>query len=471
LKYTRILFILGAALLLGRGVTAVRADETRSPDQVLSDALPEKALPQLQEILVNAMLNAPRVIDAGLNVDQSDATVMSARSPLLPHASLNVSPGLVYQKQKYENAPPNATTSVSLFYNAGISQPVYHWGALKKGLQSAQLQKAISERNLGEVRRTLASEVRRTYFNMISSANARVVEDQGLKRLQADQEYFKGQAEAGFALPGMGDSYALQISDYKLQMRRSENNYQSQWRAFRLLTGMDSLQPSTPLPREVPPLNTKVGGVLDDLAQSLGGYTPAELANAEDRMKVEQLNYDIAKTRLRPQLDFALSASQQNQNAGGDPNRPPVLTQNYAATLNVNWNLFDGFATQAAKRSAVISLRKARTAREQSERDSQESLRNQVETLRVNWQSLQRTEGILTDSRAYVETAKKDYEAGLSPKTVWDAAVTAADNALYAANNARADYYMQIVNYLSLRGKDPAVNPVADKKTFDAAKN
>jgi outer membrane protein TolC len=306
---------------------------------------------------------------------------------------------------------------------------------------------------------------------MISAANARVVDDRGLKKLEADHEYFKGQAAAGFVTQGTADAYETQISDYKLQMRRSDNSYQSQWRAFRLLTGMESLQPSTLLPKEIPPLDKKVGEVLDALSQSFSDFTPAEVANAADRVKVEQLNYDIAKTRLRPQFDLGLSASQQNQHAGGDASKPPVLTRYYTAALSVNWNLFDGFATQAAKRAAVISLRKARTAREQTERDYQESLRNQVETLRVNWQSLQRTEASLTDARAFVETSQKDYEAGISPKTVWDAAVIAADNALYAVNNARADYYMQIVNYLSLRGKDPAVNPVTANKTFDAAKN
>lgn len=440
------------------------------PDEVLRAALPENALPDLKVILAAAMANAPRVIDAGLNVEQSDTSVKSARAPLLPRASVSASPGLVYQKYQYEGQAPNASNSVSLFYSAGVSQPIYHWGALHKGFKSAQLQRAISERNLAEVRRALGSEVRRTYFNMISSANARAVEHQGLKNLETEHEYLKGQAKDGFITQSAADYMVTRIDDYKLQLRRSENGYQSQWRAFRILTGLESLQSSTILPKEIPPVDKKVGEVLEVLSQSFGDYTPADLANAADRVKIEQFSYEISKTRLKPQLDFSISASQQNQNAGGDGTKPPVLTQNYGAYLSVNWLLFDGLASQAAKRSAAISLRKARTARDQTERDYQENLRNQVEALRINWQTLQRTELSLTSARDSVETFKKDYESGLSPKKIWDDAVVAADSALYAANNARADYYLQIVNFLSLRGKDPAVNYRPDNNSSDASK-
>jgi hypothetical protein len=42
---------------------------------------------------------------------------------------------------------------------------------------------------------------------------------------------------------------------------------------------------------------------------------------------------------------------------------------------------------------------------------------------------------------------------------------------LQAANNARADYYLQIASYLSMRGKDPAINLVTKKQPIDASKN
>ncbi len=479
LKNYRITAVLCAVAMVGalacpvfaQPVEPVAPTAAADPDEVLRLALPENALPDLKAILAAAMANAPRVVDAGLNVEQSDTGVVSSRAQMLPRASVSANPGVVYQKYQYEDQSPSETTSLSLFYSATVSQPVYHWGAIQKGFRSAQLQKAISERNLQEVRRLLANEVRRTYFNMVNAANARSVEYQGLKNLEMEHEFLKGQAKDGFITQSTVSSMMTRIEDYKLQLRRSENGYQSQWRAFRQMTGLETLQPSTPLPQELPPVDKKVGEMLDGLSQSFSDNTPADLANAEDRAKVEQLNYEIAKTRLKPHLDFSVSASQQNQNAGGDGSKPPVLTQNYGAYLSVNWTLFDGLASQAAKRSAAISLRKARIAREQVEREYKEILRNQVETLRINWQSLQRTEVNLVSYRSSVETYRKDYEAGLVPKKVWDDAVVAADNALYAANNARAEYYLQIASYLSLRGKDPSVNYRPDNNSSDAPKN
>jgi len=447
-------------------VTAPTAD----PDEILRAALPENALPDLKAILTSAMANAPRVALSELDVLQSQTNVTSARSSLLPRASVSASPSLIHEMYQYRDKDPVARDTVSLFYNASISQPLFHWGALKKGLDSAKLQKAIVDRNYGEVRRLLAIEVRRTYFTLISETNFRGVELKALETLTKEQDFLKNREADGFVAKGSAEGYNVVISDYKLQLRRSENAYQAKWKAFRKATGIDTLN-AEGMPKEVPAVPTNVGEVLAKISSELGDYQPAELANANDKVKTEQLNYEIAKTRLRPMFDFSLGASQQNQSANNDRAEPPVLTQNYGAYFNVNWLLFDGLASQAAKRSSMISFKRQRTLRDQTERDYRDNLRDQVETLRVNWQSLQRTEEGLRDARSYVETCKNDYEAGAVPKQVWEAAEKNAESALFNTNNSRADFYLQIVNYLSLRGKDPAVNYKASNNSSDAFKN
>jgi len=473
LKLNRSFLILGAALLLGSGATSTYAGaDISTTDDVLIASLPEKALPELREILAKAMIYAPRAIDSGLNLEQAGTSVKIARSPMLPNASGYFNTGAIYERYQY----PTSNTSSShliqaLTYNAGVSQPIYRWGALKKGFQSAQLQRAIAERNVGETRRLLAIDVRRSYFNLIVANKAREIEAVGLANLEQERAFLKQQAADGFVTQGIADFATTQINDYQLQMRRSENSYQAQWTAFRQLTGIENLQPSDALPKEIPVIATKLGDVVKNLSNQPGDYRPASLVNADDNVRSEQLNYEIVKTRLRPQLSASLSASQDNRTPDNNSLGQKQLVTSFYAYATVNWNIFDGFTTQALKQSSLIRLRQLKNSREQAERDYHESLKNQADTLSINWESLQRTEEGLSSARSNVETLQKDYEAGFGPKKVWDDAKLAADNALQAANNARADYYMQIVNYLSLRGKDPVVNPATKKQTSNAAKN
>jgi outer membrane protein TolC len=359
-----------------------------------------------------------------------------------------------------------------LSYNGGISQPVYHWGALKKGYQSAQLQRAISSRNVGEIRRALAIDIRRAYFSLISTANGLESEKATLVNLETEKTFLKQQAADGFVTQSVADYTDTRIKDFKLQMQRSQNSFNSQWLAYCDLTGSDRASPVPTFPKEIPAVGKDLTLILEGLSPQPNSYVPASLLNVDDSIHVERLNYEIASTRLRPHFGVSLNANRGYHSPdtavgfGG-----PYVVTSFSANATVNWSIFDGFSTQAAKQSSLIRQRQLKNSRDQAERDYRETMKSLVINLRLNWESLKRTEEGLSSARSSVSTYQKDYEAGFAPKQAWEAAKAGAESTQQAVNNARADYYIQIVNYLSLRGKDPAVNLTAKKQTFDAAKN
>jgi len=459
-------------LLLGRSTVVVWAAEVQTGDEALIAALPEKAMPELQEILAKAMRNAPRVMSAGLDLELAGTSVKMARAPMLPSLSAGYNFGLLTEKYTYPANPTlnSSKTSLAATYSVYASQPLFRWGALKKGYQSAQLQRAISERNLSEVRRALAIDVRRTYFNLISAANSRETERTTLANLEKDRDFYKQQQVDGFVTSSTVVSAERGIVAFKLQMRRTDSSYEAQWRAFRQMAGLEEVYSQT-LPREIPALSKNLEPVVQSLSDEVGATSPINLLNADDSIRAEQLNYEIYKTRLRPQLGLSLSAYQDRRSPNNNTDYQRTDITDYSALTTVSWNIFDGYTTKALKQSSLIRLRQLRNSRDQAERDFKENLKSYVANLRFNWESLQTTEINLASYRNLADVYKADYEAGLAPKKTWDDEKILADNALQAANSTRADYYMQIVNYLSLRGKDPAVNPVAVKKTFDAAKN
>ncbi|MBK9989765.1 MAG: TolC family protein [Verrucomicrobia bacterium] len=495
LKLNRLLFTLGAMVLVWIAAVVGRAAEPAplTGEDVLLEVLPEKSLPDLQAALERAMGQSSRVIASLLDLDQARVGEKQARAPMLPYASLSGSLGVAQNKYDYDSYPikdANGVTVVDangnpkmeparsssalvqdLSYNAGLNQPIYYWGALKKGYQSAQLQKAIASRNVEEIRRTLAIEIRRAYFSLISTVNGLDSEKATLAKMEEERDYLKKQAEGGFVTQSIADSADVRIKDYKLQMERSRNGFDAQWLSFCELTGLDRKSQPLVFPKEIPAVSKDLNPVLPGLASHSGQYIPANLANADDSIRVERLNYEIASTRLRPRFGLGLNASRGYHTPdtvvvfGG-----PYVVTNFGVSTTVNWAIFDGFSTQAAKQSSLIRLRQQQRARDQAQNDYEETLKNNVTNLRMNWQTLQRSEEALTGARDSVAIIQKDFETGMVEKQKWDAAKTIADNSLMAANNARADYYLQIITYLSLRGKDPAVNLVVRTQSLDAPK-
>lgn len=463
---------------------AVRAEESPAaapdPDAVLRAALPENGMPELKEVLSKAMADAPRIISAGLDLELARTNVMRNRAPMLPSVSAGINFG--YFARQNVNTYGNSTTvdsngvvttipgyhsdSISAgpitTYSVGANQPLYQWGALKKQYQASQLQHKISQRNLEESRRLLSLDVRRAYFNLIIAADARELADKLLVKLEKELDYQKQQQADGFVTASAVSVAESAVIAQKEQIQRLKNSYDSQWETFNQLTSVQSLQRES-FKREIPPVAKDVGPVLDRLSKSAEGYRSSTLLNFDDYVRAEELNYDVQKARLRPKLNLSLGAYQDTESPTKRTDTPEVLVRDFRAMANVNWQLFDGFTTQALKQESRARQRQYRNNRDQAEHDYREALKACVETLRLNWASVQRTEDSLTGARDNLAVVQKDFESGMVPKAALDTAQTLLDNSYQSALNVRSDYYLQIASYLSLRGKDPAVNYTSGK--------
>jgi outer membrane protein TolC len=479
LKPIKIALSLCVAVLVAGEARPADAPPAPDPDEVLRAALPENSMPELKQVLMKAMAEAPRIISAGLDLELAEANKKMARAPMLPTLGAGVNFGYFARQnvntydQKVtgsdgveKTVPGSHTDSISkgpiTTYNIGASQPLYYWGALKKQYEVSQLQRSISARNLDEARRLLALDVRRGYFNLIISANSRELELKALKQLEEELDYQKKQQADGFVTSSIVSAANTRVIDQQTQIRRSRNSYDTQWDTFlRLTTSDPSLKQN--LKQEIPAINKEVGEALSRISDRVDGYRPANLNNWDDNIRAEQLNYDIYKVRLRPKLSMSLSAYQDSESPDKRTETPEVLVRDYRAMASINWTLFDGHTTEALKKSSKVRLRQYRNNLEQAEHDYRESLKAQVENLRINWDAVVRAEDSLEGARSTLQVLEKDFDTGMASKSAVDAARTALDNAYQAALNSRADYYMQISTYLSLRGKDPAGASVPNK--------
>ena len=130
----------------------------------IQGTLPEDYLPGLGPLLKEAVERSPSTINASIAVAQAEAGRYQTDSILYPQLSLNANYGDTREQVKGGNASNNK----GLYYGAGLSQPLFQWGAYRDQARIAGLGEKIAERNFAEAYRTLANLIREQYMGLIS---------------------------------------------------------------------------------------------------------------------------------------------------------------------------------------------------------------------------------------------------------------------------------------------------------------
>jgi outer membrane protein TolC len=121
----------------------------------------------------------------------------------------------------------------------------------------------------------------------------------------------------------------------------------------------------------------------------------------------------------------------------------------------VNWTVFDGFATKAAKRSSLARVRQAEaTYKQYAESVASDAQRN-ARQLSFAARQLSIQERLFDSNRNYLNFIKEQRSRGLSS----DADVTQAqvryNSGFLAALEARADYLLKSADFVGLVSEDP----------------
>ncbi|MGC4073207.1 MAG: TolC family protein [Nibricoccus sp.] len=452
--------LLGCAFVVA-GEPVPASVETKSVDPLLA-ALPERNLPGLEELMRVGLENGPTILMRRWEAEQSTQNARIARSPMLPQASAWVNAGVIYEQRKDDPVPTR--TIEALLYNVGVSQPLYHWGALSKGYEVGNLYRAISSRNLDETRRLLAVDLRRRYFNLVIATGALNLAQKNLADLERELEFAKKQVADGFAASTESGTVDAKIISVRLDIQRLAGERDTLARDFARITGV----PVEKLPKPVaelpalPPLDAAIKA----LSGEENGLPSIALQNLNDYVQAEKLNYEIQKTRLRPKMGLSFSVNQDNRAPDTNQLGPKTIITSWNAFATVNWAIFDGYSSQAAQKAALARMRAYEADRYQTARLDADTRKANVEKLQLLWRQLQESEKSLSGARGGVAAAEKDVAAGWAPSSAIDDARRLSDASIQSTNMMRADFYTALASYLSDRGLDPALQ-LAPRQAFN----
>jgi outer membrane protein TolC len=458
LPATALAFLLGAALVAATG---------RAQELGVNGTMPEDSLPGLRRLLEASLRQSPSMAAAQLQVAMADAARhVGGVAPMLP--SLGTSLGYGRSTQTLSTNSGASSGESGLVYNAGLSQPVFQWGALKNQLEAARASQMFQERNYAEAYRNLAAAVRRQYLEIIEAKIDLRNKRYGLSVTKANLVLAADNLKHGRIPESTLAIYQLDVADRELDADRAAEAYDYARRVLAHETGTAMLDDSdvpdaVPAPRYADSAaETLLAGLLRDGAQNT-------LQAQMDRLQIRQseLNYRIARVRLLPKFSASAGMSQQTNTYATTSTVQQTLVNTRNYYLNANWTLFDGLATHWAKVQALEQKRYFERQLEIATDATMDQASNARRNVDFSWRALQLASRRLQMAQGSLEYVEKEMKLGRSSPDD----VTSARGAVYgyelSCAAARADFFNTWSGFVSLVGADPAMNNLPPRYVRD----
>ncbi len=422
--------------------------------------MPEDYIPQLKPLLQTAVERSPNTISASLALAQAEAAKMSAYSVLYPSLSL----GADYQRSTESVSSSQTSTSSGVFYSAGISQPIFQWGAYKNSAQIANLGLKISQRQYAEGYRLLATSIREQYMALICK---KILQRNAVFTLKLSKESLAAQNarfEAGASSQAELSNFRMSVEEAQLAADRSDEDYAYYKRVLTRLIGIDDLDDASvplmiPHPEYQPPrADAILSGFVGDGIESTFQSQVYQM-----QLRQQDLNYQIQRVRLLPKLSASAAYSYENYTAAavGSVSQVGIASESYS--LAASWSIFDGFATRAAKLSALESKRSVELQKKSyvdTTIDSITYMRHQVE-FSSRAMSLSEVHHALIE--AEVKRIGEDLGLGYASQASVDSGKLNLYSTEYNMAFARNDYLNRWTEFISLAGIDPALDNISPR--------
>jgi outer membrane protein TolC len=409
--------------------------------------MPEDLFPELKQVLAQATAQSPRMVASNLALLQADGDLQQARSGLYP--SVGGFYSVQQARDKREDLPGRTLEADRTYYSFSINQPLFHWGERRNNARIGEIRRQIADENYGAAYDLLTQEVRTAYLVLAlrkqqarHAAFSLTMAENALK--VAEQRMAKGEIAEGAIFPvrvGAEQArLALETTEWDLALAKQN---------FSVLTGLPEPTDAS-LPDGIPSLTQSYVEVQRELARFLAQDEPntPSLRNQRRNVQIADLSYQNQKTRLRPKLNFVAAITQDEQSYTLNIAQKYGLQSQYVG-LQVNWQIFDGFATRGAIASTLAAKHQAEHAYKQLTetiaRDAQRAAKN----VELAQRQMAISDWLLSNSKGYLEYRQEDFRRGQASETDVGAAQAAYNSALASANSARYTYLIRVAEFVN----------------------
>ena len=438
-------------LAMGAGLRAASSSIT----------LPEDLFPELKRLIESSLTQSPRMLIRAASEEVAAGDALVARSAMLPNANAF---GQFNEQLETRVDVPGTQISEKTYYNAGVTQPVFHWGALRNAARVGKLRQVIESGQTAEAYRLLVNEIRAQFLQLVikrqTLERARFGLNLAKENVRLGEEKYANNAISSSELSSMRTSANLA----ELATDRAEEDYRWAKNTLIRLAGVGSIDDARVGPL-IPPVTPAPEVVVTSEAEYLAQSEPASyvLRNYQRQARIEGLNYDIQRVRLRPKLNAVVGASQDQVSYTANIGQRYGV-QTYFAGLQVNWSIFDGFAT----RGLMASARARKRIYERNYDELSDQLKAQVQhaarEISFSARAMAFSDVGVPSSESSLQLTKERFERGEVAEIDVKTAEAAVLDAQIAASSARYDYLMRTAEFLSLTQKDPALDRLPEPR-------
>ena len=239
---------------------------------------------------------------ASINVAQQEAQRYSYASSLWPQVSAN---GQLRGQRRVGLQAGLPAPQKGFFYNVGLNQPIFQWGAYKNNAVIGDLGVKIAGAQYAEAYRLLAIDDQGAVHGPDRQ------EDNAAKRaLQPEdspggaRKHRQAKFESGAASQAELRASRSAFEQAQLDADRAAEDFAYAKRVFTRLVGIDDLPTRLGSPRDCATRNTRAALADAVLTGFVGDGIESTFQSQvyEMQMKQQDLNYSIAKVRLLPKL-------------------------------------------------------------------------------------------------------------------------------------------------------------------------
>lgn len=426
--------------------------------------LPETYFPDLKVLIDSAAKQSPRMIARNTENAVAEANRIAARSGQLPSAGgyLSYYPETTETRAVGPDASGNPRADAvlhpkKLTYNFTITQPLYHWGALRNNTKIGELQKQITEGQSAEAYRSLVDEIRAQYLQII--VNKTALSRARFNQQIADENLALARSKRERNVISEAEMFGptVQAEQARLATDRAMDGYESSLIYLGKLSGTPPLSDDQ-IPTEIPAITPASSALQSVTARFTDQEEPSTYAleGLRDQIATERLNYKVADTRLRPKVNLVAGLSQDEFSYSVNI-ADKYKVQTYFAGVSVNWSVFDGFATRSAKKSSLARRRQLEENYRNQVADTITAVKAQMRQLEFAARALAITERMLFSAQDMVTAKQEDLNRGVASDADLNAVKLSLRDWQLAAYGARNDYMLKVARLLSATQNDPAL--------------
>lgn len=323
---------------------------------------------------------------------------------ILAQRRLDFSPSTNFNNPGYvDNYRPQVTASYSL-YRGGQD---YHLSeAAKLGVETSELDKA-------SVRNRLLNNITATYYGQLAAIDAHHVSQHSIDAVQSELQQSQRRYASGTLLKSDVLSLEVQLAEAKEAELQAANAVELANTMLKTLLGISANEPLM-IQESLAQLVPKKPAKFDDLLKQALADHP-ELKAAAKRVAMAEQQLAAAKGAYLPRADAYVSYGSNSRNFEFSTNR-----DNVSVGVQVEVDVFNGFATQEKVHKAENELKAAQQAAQQS-------------TLRIENE---------------LKTAQLKLQEALNRAEVSGTAVIAAEEALRLVNEQREAGVVTVTRYI-----------------------